>query len=87
MIWENDLQTLISQWRERENLYEPSQREVLEECIYEINNLIDRTHKEEMQIAEQEFLDSLGEEDFKDMVADEELMRMSSLENQDMWYN
>jgi len=86
MIWENDMQTLISQWRERENLYEPSQREVLEECIHEINELIDRTHKEEMQIVEDEFFDSIAEEDFKDMIADEELMRRSSLDH-DTWYN
>ena len=89
MISQRDIESLVSQWDARlhNESYEASYKDALGECIYELNQLLEKSILEEadsMDFLEREFLEHLPSEEAAQYLLEQEAdYYLSSMEAHD----
>lgn len=73
MIIERNIESLLSQWKERlsNESYSEEYRCALGECMYDLSNILEKTKQEEQQNL-QEVLDSLPSKEAEDYLMQQE---------------
>lgn len=69
MLYESDINSLLSQWQERLNFQTAEQpyKDAIRDCIYDVRMLMDENFKEEM-LAREAFEQQLKEDDAKGLL-------------------